>query len=86
MQRAHELLEEEVRRIEEVGGRVEKAYLKTGEPDAEVISLAKEIGANLIVVGSRGQSPLKRPPIGSVSSSIVRHAHCPVMVVREEQH
>lgn len=35
---ARELLEEQVRRIEEAGGKVAKAYLRTGEPDAEVVS------------------------------------------------
>ena len=56
--------------IKEAGGEVAKIYLKTGEPDAEVVALAEEIGADLIVAGSRGKSPLRRP-IGSVSSSIV---------------
>jgi nucleotide-binding universal stress UspA family protein len=47
-----------------------------------VVALAEEIGADLIVAGSRVKSPLRRP-IGSVSSSIAAHAHCPVLVVRE---
>jgi nucleotide-binding universal stress UspA family protein len=81
MQWAQELLDEQVRRIEKTGGKVAKAYLREGEPDAEVVSLGEEIGANLIVVGSRGLSPLRRP-IGSVASSIAAHAHCPVLVVR----
>lgn len=49
--------------------------------DAEVVALAEEIGADLIVAGGRGTSPLRRP-IGSVSGSIAAHAHCPVLVVR----
>jgi nucleotide-binding universal stress UspA family protein len=77
------LLEGKVRRIEEAGGKVAKVYLRTGEPDAEVVSLGEDIGTDLIVVGSRGLSPLRRP-IGSVSSSIAAHAHCPVLVVRGE--
>ena len=52
-----------------------------GEPDAEVVALGEDIGADMIVVGSRGMGRLRRP-IGSVSSSIVAHAHCPVLVVR----
>ena len=62
------------------GTRVSDAGV--GEPDAEVISLGEEIGASMIVVGSRGGGRLRRP-IGSVSSSIAAHAHCPVLVVRE---
>lgn len=79
---ARELLEEQAGKMEESGGKVTKTYLKAGEPDAEVVALAEEIGASLIVVGSRGLNPLKRPLMGSVSSSIVSHAHCPVLVVR----
>ena len=81
-ERARDMLRGQAGLIEEEGGEVAKAYLKTGEPDAEVVALAEEIGADLIVVGSSGKSPLRRP-IGSVSSSIAAHAHCPVLVVRE---
>ena len=79
-----ELLDGQVEQLEEqTGGKVTKAYLKTGKPDAEVIELGEEIGADLIVVGSKGLTAL-RPPIGSVSSSIVDHGHCTMLVVRGE--
>jgi len=78
---AQELLDGQVSKIEEEGTKVTKAYLRTGEPDAEVVALAEDIGVDMIVVGSRGMGRL-RCPIGSVSSSIVTHAHCPVLVVR----
>lgn len=80
---ARKLLERQVRSIEESGAGSVEAHLRTGEPDAEIVALAEELGVDLIVVGSRGTSPLRRP-IGSVSSSIVAHAHCPVLVVRDE--
>ena len=83
--KARERLDAEVSRIENMGVSVAESYLREGNPDVEVISLAEELGAGLIVVGSRGQSPLRRAVIGSVSDSIVRHAHCPVMVVRGER-
>jgi nucleotide-binding universal stress UspA family protein len=38
----------------------------------------------LVVVGSRGLGGIRRALIGSVSDSVVRHAHCPVLVVRKE--
>ena len=78
---AQQLLDGQVRKIEEEGASVTKVHLRTGEPDAEVIGLAEDIGADMIVVGSRGTSPLRRP-IGSVSSSIATHAHCPVLIAR----
>lgn len=82
-QHARELLDGQVRSLEESGVKVAEAVLRTGEPDAEVISLGEELGVDLIVVGSRGLGSLRRP-IGSVSSSIAAHAHCPVLVVRDE--
>jgi nucleotide-binding universal stress UspA family protein len=82
--RARDLLDKQAELVKEAGEGVAKTYLKTGEPDAEVVALAEEMGADLIVVGSRGKSPLRRP-IGSVSSSIAAHAHCPVLVVRDSE-
>ncbi|MGB3633096.1 MAG: universal stress protein [Rubrobacteraceae bacterium] len=84
VQWARELLEEQVKKIEERGGEVKEAHLRRGNPDAEVIALAEEIGAGLIVVGSRGLNQLRRLRLGSVSSSIAAHAHCPVLVIRDE--
>lgn len=79
------LLEEQAERLKEAGAAVEKAELKTGEPDAEIVTLAKEIGADLVILGSRGAGAFKRSPMGSVSESVVRHAHCPVLVAREQE-
>ena len=80
---AQELLDGQVKQLEEAGGKVTKAHLRTGKPDAEVIEVGEEIGADLIVVGRRGLSAL-RHPIGSVSSSIAANAPCAVLVVRGE--
>jgi nucleotide-binding universal stress UspA family protein len=37
----------------------------------------------MVVLGSRGLGVMRRALMGSVSDSVVRHAHCPVLVVRE---
>jgi nucleotide-binding universal stress UspA family protein len=79
---AQELLDGQVRKLEEGGATVAKAYLGEGQPDAEVVALAEDIGADMIVVGSKGLGSLRRRSIGSVSSSVAAHAHCPVLVVR----
>lgn len=44
--------------------------------------LSKE--AQLVVVGSRGRTGLTRAVLGSVSSSLLRHAHCPVAIVHDD--
>ena len=58
---------------------------RRGRADEEVVDLAEEVGADLIVMGSRGLGGMSRALVGSVSDSVVRHAHCPVMVVRLEK-
>jgi nucleotide-binding universal stress UspA family protein len=61
---------------------VAQTHLRIGKPDTEIVGLAEEIGAGLIVIGSRGLDGIGRALMGSVSDSVVRHAHCPVLVVR----
>jgi nucleotide-binding universal stress UspA family protein len=83
--RARELLDAEVEKISSLGGTVAQAYLREGGPAQEIVLLAEEIGAGLIVMGSRGFGGIRRALIGNISDSVVRHAHCPVMVVRPEK-
>ena len=83
--RGQGLLDEQVRKIKAAGGSVAQAHLRVGKPDVQISALAEEIGAGLIVVGSRGLGAMRRVLMGSVSSSVVRHAHCPVLVVRGEE-
>ena len=75
-------LEEQVEKIKEAGGELAGVYVRVGRPDAEIVLLAEELGAGLVVVGSRGLGGIKRALMGSVSGSVVRHAHCSVLVVR----
>ena len=81
-QRGREVLDAEVGRARSAGGTVEQAHLAMGEPAREIVHLADDLGAGLIVVGSRGRGGMRRVLMGSVSDAVVRHAHCPVMVVR----
>ena len=80
--RARKRLEDLVGTIESSGVKVTGSHLRVGRPDAEIIAQAEEISAGLIVMGSRGFGMMRRAMMGSVSDSVVRHAHCPVMVVR----
>jgi nucleotide-binding universal stress UspA family protein len=80
------VLDEQVQKIEEAGGTVKEAHLRIGERrDQAIIHLAEELGVGLIVMGSRGLGGVRRALMGSVSASVVRHAHCPVLVVRPER-
>ena len=80
---AQQLLEAQVDHIEEASATEAQLHLRMGRADEEIVELAQSIDAGLIVMGSRGQGRLMRALVGSVSESVVRHAHCPVTIVRE---
>ena len=80
---AQRILDEQVNKVESAGGHLAETHLRTEERrDQAIVNLAGEIGAGLIVMGSRGLGGLRRALMGSVSDSVVRHANCPVMIVR----
>jgi nucleotide-binding universal stress UspA family protein len=81
---ARKTLDDAVGRLEAAGGEVAQAHLKVGGPSEEIVALAEELGAGLIVMGNRGRGGVRRALMGSVSDSVVRHAHCPVLVVRAD--
>ena len=80
---ARKVLDGQVDRLQRTGRAVEEAHLRMGGgPAEEIVALAENVGAGLIVMGSRGLRGLRRALMGSVSDSVVRHAHCPVLIVR----
>jgi nucleotide-binding universal stress UspA family protein len=79
---AERFLKEQAERIESDGGKVSETHLRSGDPDKEILRTAESLGVGLIVIGSRGLGAVSRALMGSVSDSVVRHAHCPVFVVR----
>ncbi len=81
---ARTFLEEQAERVSSEGGKVAERHLRAGRPDKEIVRLAGVLEAGTIVVGSRGLGAIGRALMGSVSDSVVRHAHCPVMVVHGE--
>lgn len=78
---AERILDEQTKKVENMGGAAQ-SHLAMGGAAERVVALAEELGADLVVMGSRGRGPIKRLLMGSVSDSVVRHAHCPVLVVR----
>jgi nucleotide-binding universal stress UspA family protein len=81
---AQRLLDEQTERLQAAGGQVAQAHLLLGRPAEQIVNLSEELGVGVIVIGSRGLSALRRVLLGSVSESVVRHAHCPVFVVRAD--
>jgi nucleotide-binding universal stress UspA family protein len=53
-----------------------------GSPESRIVETAEEMGANLIIVGSHGYNRWERLLLGSVSDSVIHHAPCSVLVVR----
>ncbi len=82
---ARRLLEGEVEKIRDAGGRAAEAYLRLGRPAEQIVALSEELGAGVVALGSRGLGTLRRAVLGSVSESVVRYAPCPVFVVRGEE-
>jgi nucleotide-binding universal stress UspA family protein len=80
---ARQLLEAQVERMKATGVTVAQAHLRMGRADEEIVVLAEELGADLIAMGGRGLGGVRRALMGSVSDSVVRHAHCPVLITRK---
>ena len=77
------LLDEQADKMRDAGAKITQRHLRNGRPEQEIVALADELGAGLIVMGGRGLGGMKRALMGSVSDSVVRHApHCPVLVAR----
>ena len=59
-----------------------ETHAREGQPAEVIIDVANREKADLIVVGSRGLTGIKRYLLGSVSSKVSQHAPCSVMIVR----
>jgi nucleotide-binding universal stress UspA family protein len=59
-------------------------HARIGKPATEILDVAREVGAELIIVGSRGTIGLERLLVGSVAGRVVREAGCTVEVARPQ--
>ncbi len=84
-QESREVFRKLVWRVKVAGGIVASAHLRMGAVDLEIVSLAKELEADLIVMGCRGRHGIRRVIEGSVSDAVIRQAPCPVLVVCSHQ-
>jgi nucleotide-binding universal stress UspA family protein len=62
-----------------------RKHVAEGRPSAEIVQLAEEEGADLIVLGTQGHGRLHRFLFGSVAERVVRSAPCPVLTVGPEE-
>ena len=62
-----------------------RGHLRMGRATDEILRLRDELDADLIVLGSRGANAFVRVLLGSDAEGVVRHAPCPVLVVRSEK-
>src|SRR3954451_3365060 len=76
------------RELEETAARLTSTNvdkrIEIGDVSGTVCRVAAELGVDVLVIGSHGRGAIERLLLGSASSQIVRHAPCPVLVVRSQ--
>jgi nucleotide-binding universal stress UspA family protein len=60
-------------------------FIHVGKPASEIVRTAKEWPADIIVIGSHGRHGIQRALLGSVAEAVMRHAPCPVLVIRAKE-
>ena len=73
---------EEARRL---GSAPVSTMALEGVPWDQIVTLAREGDFDLVVMGTHGRTGLKHALLGSVAEKVVRHAPCPVLVVRRKE-
>ena len=67
-------------------GIVEKTLVSHGRAFHEIALAAESLKVDLIIISTHGYTGLKHAWLGSTTERVVRHAPCPVLVVREHEH
>jgi nucleotide-binding universal stress UspA family protein len=81
---AQELVDEVVRAFHDAGveAQGELRRVSAGDTPEQIVAVAKEFEADLIVMGTRGMTEWRSLLLGGVANKVVHHAHCPVLLVR----
>ena len=61
-----------------------KIFLKTGQPDEEIINLAEELSISLIIMGTNGKDSVKDYLLGSTATTIIQKSKFPVLVLHNK--
>ncbi|MCR4324436.1 MAG: universal stress protein [Candidatus Curtissbacteria bacterium] len=92
---AKEIIKDKVKRakagLEEIKAQLEENHtgkvsiiVQQGIDTSKIVSTAKKQHCDLIVISTHGRSGLRRVLLGSVADYVIRHASCPILVVRPE--
>lgn len=81
---ADELVEAALVRFRDakIEARGEVRRVNPGNTPEQIVKVAAEVGADLIVMGTRGMTEWRSMLLGGVANKVVQHAHCPVLLVR----
>jgi universal stress protein A len=86
------LREEMAKQLDDLRGQVAEeikvsAVLREGtSTHKQIVAFAGEVQADLLIIGNHGRNALGRAFMGSTAEKVIRHAGCPVLVIREREH
>jgi nucleotide-binding universal stress UspA family protein len=80
-QKDGEDLIEQIQSILSSTGQTVATRLEKGKATEVILATAAQEQSDLIVLGSRGLSPIKELVLGSVSHNVIIHSHCPVLII-----
>ncbi|HUC84208.1 MAG TPA: universal stress protein [Candidatus Acidoferrales bacterium] len=80
--------EQELKELQKAVGNsiATKTVTRTGTPWVEIVAAATDQDVDLIILSTHGRTGLGHALLGSTTEKVVRHARCPVLVVREREH
>ncbi len=85
IERVNETKYDEFLKTVDLSGVEYEKLLKKGIPETDIVEIAMEQQANLIVMGTHGRSGIKHILIGSTAEEVVRAVHCDIIIVKPEK-
>ncbi len=85
IERVNETKYDEFLKTVDLSGVEYEKLLKKGIPETDIVEIAMEQQANLIVMGTHGRSGIKHILIGSTAEEVVRAVHCDIIIVKPDK-